>query len=618
VAAAVYLRSGQRVAARAALERCLALEPDNRPTRLLWAEVCVRHGDPTPAREWLDTLDIRDTDLTLDQLLRIGPLRHALGQPEMATAAFYEALRRFPHDPRAHLAFQSSMLFNGRSEWVPKTQPVVAFDTVVRVRDDDGRESIYILEDRPESQLLREELAIGCELGTRLLGRVVGETVPGHTSQLAVHDMTVVSIEHKYVSALQASMAAFNTRFPEETGMVGVKISTSGSPEENLAPMLQAVKDKAERVRQIEALYATGMPIAALGALMGRSSSETWRGMIGRSGEPVRVCGGNTEERTKAVDLIKRPQQRFMLEPIALLELDVLKAKEAVRALGSMCVVESTLDELREQIGELDLHPDGYKTMAEQDGKFILQEVTAPVIALERKRLQALLEWTQAHCEIIPAVPQVDLRPEIAAGLDRGFGHAVYDTLLGAQGGGYVLVSDDGHLRHLALKEFGIEGVWIQPLLMIAAETQRLPADDYQRAVIQLAQWNHHFTSVNADQLLFAAKLKNWDVTPEFEALARTMDLSQSELAGNVMVCFRFLRELWKTGRRRRRRGPTYNQARRLTQALLRGVDPGRSPHTVKFFDELDGAVRRGWLHPNALKALREWYRQRNLQPVVT
>ena len=50
---------------------------------------------------------------------------------------------------------------------------------------------------------------------------------------------------------------------------------------------------------------------------------------------------------------------------------------------------------------------------------------------------------------------------------------------------------------------------------------------------------------------------------------------------------------------------------------LVRGVDPGRSPYTVKFFQELNAAVRRGWLHPNALKAVREWYRKQNLQPVV-
>jgi len=618
VAAVVYLRSGQWAAARAALERCLALEPDNLPTRLLWAEICVRRGDPKPAREWLDTLNVRKKDLTLEHLLRIGPLRHALEQPELAIAAFYEALRRFPHEPRAHLAFQSSMLFKGDPEWAPNSQTVVEVDRVVRLSDDSARESVYILEDRPESELLREEIAVASELGSRLLGRKTGETIPGHTSELAVHDMTVVGIEHKYVYVLQDSMAKFNSRFPEETGMVGVNIPVDGSPEEKLEPMVRAVKGKAERVRQIEALYSNGLPIAALGALMGRSSSETWQGMVGRAGEPVRVCFGNAEEREKAIDLANRPQQRFLLEPIALRELERLKILDAVRSVGPLYVVESTLDELRAQIAELDLHPDGYKIMSEQDGKFILQETPAQVITIERKRLEALLEWTQQHCETIPAVPQVDLRPDVAAGLDRGLGHAVYDTLLAAQGGRYLLVSDDQHLRQLALEEFGIEGIWLQPLLMYAAHKKHLTSDDFNRAVIQLAMWNHHFTSINADQLLFAAKLKDWAVTPEFEALARTMELGRSEFASNVGVCLRFLRELWKKGRRRKRRGPTYTKARRLTNALLRGVDPGHSPHAEAFYRQLNIAMQQGWLHPTAVKVVREWYQQEKLRPVVT
>jgi tetratricopeptide (TPR) repeat protein len=60
------LRSGDYPAARAALERCLAIEPDHFITRLLWAEVCVRLDDPNPARDWLATVNIRAAEQTLD------------------------------------------------------------------------------------------------------------------------------------------------------------------------------------------------------------------------------------------------------------------------------------------------------------------------------------------------------------------------------------------------------------------------------------------------------------------------------------------------------------------------------------------------------------------------
>ena len=90
----------------------------------------------------------------------------------------------------------------------------------------------------------------------------------------------------------------------------------------------------------------------------------------------------------------------------------------------------------------------------------------------------------------------------------------------------------------------------------------------------------------------------------------RTLPLSRSDLRSNLQVGFDFLRVLWKKGRRRRRRGPTYTQARELTHARLRGVDPGQSPHAQVFIHELDDtAVHRGWLHESAGKTVREWYR---------
>ena len=139
------LRSGDFAAARAALERCIAIGPERLVTRLMWADVCVRLDDPQPAKAWLDTIDVRSTVWALDRLLRLGPLYHALGQAEGAAAAFYEALRRFPHDPRAHLAFCASVLFKGSDAWTPKANAIAGRDMAVKLRDPDGREQEYIL-----------------------------------------------------------------------------------------------------------------------------------------------------------------------------------------------------------------------------------------------------------------------------------------------------------------------------------------------------------------------------------------------------------------------------------------------------------------------------------------
>jgi hypothetical protein len=505
------------------------------------------------------------------------------------------------------------MLFKGSPAWAPNTRSVAEIDTAVRVRDADGREHTYILENKSSSELQSNEIAVDSEFGRRLLDRKVGEVVPGHASELAVHESTITAIDHKYVYALQASMSTFNTRFPEQTGLVGVKIPLDGPPEEQLAPMLKAVKQKAELVGQTEALLQKGMPIAALAALMGRTSTEAWRGLFGRASSPIPVCAGNQEERESAVELIKSKQHRFVLEPIALLELHLLLALGAVEVVcGRLSVVEATLEELRRQIAELDLLREGYMTLFERGGQYYRHTITAQVVAAERQRLQSLLNWARAYCDVIPAVPTVDLRPDLAAGLDRGLGHAVYDTLLAAQGQNYVLISDDFNLRQLAKSEFGIQGVWVQPLLMYATDTKRLKQDHYNRSVGQLAAWRHEFTSISAQQLLFEANRSGWKVTPQFEALVSTLALSRSDLRSHVYVCWWFLKELWRKGK-----GPTRSQATKLTYALLKGVDPGKAPNNERFFAELYSAAQRRLLPGRAWQAILQWYQNQQLPPAV-
>lgn len=620
VAAAIFLRVGLFPDARAALERCWTLEPTHLNARLLWAQLCLRLADPNPARAWLDTVSIREPHLALEPLQQIGRLRHALGQPDFATAAFYEALRRFPHDPQAHLGFHSCMLFT-QGPTVPTTVSTVAPDTAVQLRDNSGRHFTYVLEDRPQEALTGDhEITLGSSLGQRLLGRKVGETVPGHTSPLAQHEMTLTAIQHKYVHALHESMNAFNTRFPDEQGLVGVTLPVSDNPAERLAPVLEAVKGRGEQAREVQTLYDNGnLPIAVLATLTGRSLFDTWRGLTGRPKAPIRACRGTHPELKQALQhLQQQPPRQLLLEPLALRELHLLNALTAVQACAPLYVVQSTVEELHHQIQELEQHPEGYLSMYEHAGEYFGHTVTVKDMARQRDRLQSLLEWVRTHCDIVAAVPHEDPPLEIAALASARLGAAVYDTVLAAQGGQYLLVCDDFYLRELARLQFAVDGVWIQPLLMHATERHHLPGEDYHRAVTQLALWCHDFTGVNAEQLLFVAQRAHWDVTPDFEALVATLPLSRSEFSAHIRVCFNFLQALWKTGRRKRRRGPRKAQARKLTHALLRGADPGNSPHAERFFQTLEDTVRRGGLPAAAGEALTEWYRKHKLPPVVT
>lgn len=604
VRARLAMRAGDLACARSALERCLALAPEQFTTRLSWAEACVRIDDLKPAADWLATVDVRSTSLSMEQLMRLGPLFHAVGKVEEAAEAFYEALRRFSFDPRTHLGFCASVLFKGSTTWNRNLERLGARNMAIRLRQSDGQERVYILEDRPEGELSGEEIAIDSELGKRLLGRKVGDVVVGHTSEFATHESTVISIQHKYVHALDLSLAAFNTRFPDSPGLIGMKMPTTGTAEEQLKPILNAIKERANRAKQVVATNRKGMPIAGVGTLMGCAAIEAWRGLIANSPEPIPVCAGNMEERIAAFNLVSDRKQRVILEPIALFELDRLNSLTVVESVcGRLALTQSTLDEIRGLLRDLDLHSQGYMTTFEKDGQYFRHEVSARQVAEERDRLQSLFSWAVKHCEVVAAIPAKDPAPEVADGLHRALGAATFDTLLAAQGGKFVLLTDDWNLRRLAKGEFQLDGVWVQPVLMHAAETGRMKRDHYNRSVSTLASWRHQFTSIDHSQLLFAANRGGWKVTPEFEALVASFPLKYSDVDSSLRVVVAFLRELWRKGR-----GPRRSQATKLTHALLTGMSPRESTNNTLFFHTLHQCASRGLLPIEAWNACRSWY----------
>lgn len=613
VRANLSIRSGDLLTGRALLEQCLVAEPKHKAPRFLWADICLRTGDTQSVADWLAAIDVRSTDLTLDQLLRLGPMFHALGQAERAIELFYQALRRFPHDPRPHLAFTASMLFKSDGNWaVPPG--MVDIDTACELEDENGRKTVYVIETLPQSELLPQEVLVSSSIGQRLMGRKVDDLVTFHSSTLATHESTVASIQHKYVHRLHESMATFNTRFPESRGMVGLRIPTSGTAEEQLAPIKRAMKDKAEATKRVLESYRQGMPIAALGVLTGRTSIEAWQGLAGNSDLPILVCSGSAAERSDAFALLQKDGQRYILDPIALAQLHAMDAVEAVEAVcGRLAITQATIEELRGLLRELELHPNGYTTVFEHNGEYLRNEISTEAVENERRKLQSLLERVQSRCDVAPAVPRADLKPSMAEGLHEVLGAATYDTLLAAHGSDLILVSDDWNLRRLAKGELKIPSVWIQPILMRAHDAGLVQSPQYHRATSLLVGWQHRFTSVSPELLLFVAAQDSWKVTALFTAIASILSLDRSEVLSSAQVVLGFLRALWGS------QSPAPRQdAATLTAAVLQGVDPGRSQENVRFFRLLEHAAGMGHLPKDPWRAIHDWYGNHFLAPVFS
>ncbi|WP_163071521.1 PIN domain-containing protein, partial [Acinetobacter baumannii] len=80
-------------------------------------------------------------------------------------------------------------------------------------------------------------------------------------------------------------------------------------------------------------------------------------------------------------------------------------------------------------------------------------------------------------------------------------GSSFLDAAFLAQEHGVPLLSDDARYRSWATAATGCEGVWMQVVLMTAAETGVLPMAAYGTAVVGLAVRQHSFVSLKGDAL---------------------------------------------------------------------------------------------------------------------
>lgn len=199
--------------------------------------------------------------------------------------------------------------------------------------------------------------------------------------------------------------------------------------------------------------------------------------------------------------------------------------------------------------------------------------------------------WISQHCQIVPAVPRTDPNTTIGETLRGALGPATYDTLLAAQGGNFVLVSDDWHLRHLANTGFGIEGMWTQVLARYARMRGEISAELHSNVTVALTHWRYQFTSVSHEDLLVTAQKAGWKPDVAFRSLAGALTLKTNDLASLLNVVTDFLRRLWSDPLR----VPPL-QMIQLTSEMLDGIDPSHSDQAYRFLAGLEALAAKGFL----------------------
>ncbi|MGO9171323.1 MAG: PIN domain-containing protein [Rhodomicrobium sp.] len=580
-AAMFYARVGDFTPARQNCEDYLRLRPNDLYMRLKLLEIVERLNDQSARDAFLDGCMAAYDDAEPALRMELARVLDFHGRPEEAFAIAYATLRRYWHEPEAHLGY-SGLFFGGQgAHRIIREIDCIGPDTAFTIAaEESGRPpSVFVIEPlyHPLNPLLGE-LAPDTALAKRVMGMRVGDRVKVHDHPGA-DEREITEIKHKYLYLFHRSLQEFNTLFPSERGLFGMPIPPD-APEKGMAKIHDVARQRRDRVDRLFDVYKSHpIPLAMVARLAGDEPIDAWAGLM-EAGVPFDVCVGSEAERNEALQLL-RPRPPLILDPLTLWiagcfgVLNVLADTYGPLGLTSSAI--SMLERCQEERAHAARYEGGSMTAGDRDGEIVFSKYSQEQSQASFDLAERILRLAKSDRAIIlQAIPDQDCSRTVRQ-LVSHMDPSVADVIAAASGSRRVFLCEDHRLRWLAGEASKVKGVWLQPALLVACESGHFPRLDYNKVIASLALAGHHFTSIDHEVLLQAGRSNNWCPEGQFTRLVKLLGSSTIEVQSMLVVASAFLRALWSNPDSRPKREV-------LTLTLLDGITSGReqmAPHLL-------------------------------------
>jgi tetratricopeptide (TPR) repeat protein len=474
--------------------------------------------------------------------LMLAHFKDDFGDWHEAHQIAYQMLLAHPNDQAVAMGYIGIFLRPGHSRELNIEAPTVQPDRAIGLIVEGGPPQVYIVEPnatlRPSPQHIGSDHRIAQLLQNKAVGEAV-ELPDGTKAKIGL-------IKPKVLHALHDLLENFKNRFPDATGLE--KINIEPGKEGAFDEIFERLREKHDATEQIAGFYDTGsLPLELVGRSLGCDSIEAMAGLAS-TGHDIRVCEGSHIERDTAANaILANARKGCVVDALTLHVIRRLKLEAAVIGVcGPIHIVDETsllvqrkVHELKERLDEPGM------SLSWRDGQAFRQETTPQ----EKREILRVYEddqqWLAANAVIIPAEGNRDPSPEWKPLIER-FGSGFLDEIRAAQGPGLIFLSEDYLLRTIARLDFGVQGTWLQPVLMLASQQKMITRDEYRRAIAFLIDAGFHFISISPDLIVEAVRGAAEHTLPrEFEALASRIGGKTADIESHFSVALRAARAIW-------------------------------------------------------------------------
>lgn len=540
--------SGDLTAAMATVNDVLAQEPDQPWARLLKIEILVRQDRSSEIFAELEKPIERLPWQRPSDQFRLASLLGHFGFAERAAEFAYRLFLQHRDRSRAWMTLSMLILDEGRSEDdKPRFWNAVSVgpNAAVDLDYDDGAELFFVIE--PDAALRRfdpESWEPDHALVRSVTGLRAGERFVGPDGR----EGNVRQIRHKYVARLHYVMEHHETRFPEEFGFKRLSVDFEGPG--GLDSLISQLKARHDWLEEEASQYTNGPnPLGVLAHRVGMDTIELAGGLTGH-GVKLKVAVGGSGERDVASRAIWQNARRgCVLDLLAFWTAWKLKALDAVRAVcGPIQLPQSLLDRLRARREQFELSAiNGHKSAGYENGRIVLHEVPADVVAGLRDDIDRAIAWVEANTTVSPVVASDDIHEGLREYLRLGRSD-IFDGLILARQSGTLLITDDLPTRDIDRALGGDRSAWLHVVFHVALRGEAIDFDQYVRWTAHLVDAGHNYLGVSAQALAQAARLDaSAGAAPGylFRNLSSMIGGRAAEPTSHVQAVVGCLRELW-------------------------------------------------------------------------
>ncbi len=534
------MRSGDLNVAEDRIRSYLGIDGRSLPMQLNLLQVLL-HADKLDELKRQIARPASDFDGTPQQLMFLAQFKEAFGDWREAYSLAYKTLLPNRQNSSVVLAYIGLMLRSGHKRELVIEPEIVAEGTAVGIEVPQGNE-VYIIEANPNLRPSAGYVSMDHQVAKVLVAQRVGFQVclPDGTSG------KIAWIKPKELFALHEAIGSFKNQFPEEEGLERVRIDANKPG--GLQPIFERVRARSEAIdRGFDRFEKGGIPFAFVAAMHG-APLDGFLAYIA-SGRVFRVCEGSHDERSAAFDAIDANGKRgCVVDEITLHIIQRLKLERAVAAIcGPIGVTPIVLARVRTKIDELESRKD------EPDMSLVWHEgqIARVEHSVEDKKevlaqLYQMRDWIVNSTTTLPITGSREPSPVIRKVMSE-FGPEFAEDVVAAQGAGRLLVSEDFALRQLAKVEFGVNGAWLQPILIRAMAEHKMTNAEYLAAVNTFVASNFEFITIDAALLNSAlAGVETVPLPREFQKLADRLGGKAADVPTNLRIGVQLVYSIWK------------------------------------------------------------------------